>query len=135
MVLLGGVLLWVGASGGFPSSHWAVFGFYHDTLGLSEAASNQAAAVSRKAFHIPAYALLAVLAWFALARVPRRGLAALGVVLVVAITDETLQSFQPSRSGSAWDVLIDLVGGLLGVWIASRWSARRARGADPRPNP
>jgi len=126
--LLGGVVLLVGASEGFPSTHWVVHGFYRDTLGLSEDAANQASAITRKAFHVPAYALLGFLVFLALPSRWQRVGVAMGIVIVVAIADELLQSYQPNRGASVWDVALDAVGGLLGVWLAlALLASRRAR--------
>lgn len=126
LALIGAVLS-VANSGGFPSTHWAVHGFFHDTLGLSDEDAGRAAGITRKCFHIPAYALLALLTWFVLPEVRRKGALVLGIVLVIAIADETLQSFQPGRTGRAWDVLVDLFGALLGIALARWWGRRRAR--------
>jgi len=120
-------VLCVASSRGFPSTHWAVHGFFHDTLGLSEVDADRAAGVTRKTFHVPAYALLALLVWFALPALRRKRLVVLGIVLAVAITDETLQSLQPNRSSSVRDVGVDLFGALLGIAVARWWQGRRAR--------
>jgi VanZ family protein len=47
---------------------------------------------------------------------------ALAGVLAIAITDELHQHFVPSRTGSPIDVLIDLTGGLLALFIVRRFS-------------
>ena len=124
-VLVGAAVWLVGASRGFPSTHGLVHGFYVDTMGLTVAQANDAAAVTRKGFHIPAYALVAFVAWFALPRRVRWPAACLAAVLFVAIGDEWLQSMQPSRSGKWQDVLVDLIGGVLGMFLAARLTSRR----------
>jgi VanZ family protein len=85
----------------------------------------------RKCAHITEYAILALLCWIAL---PSRAAPgkwewsrARNVLLLVAIyaaTDECHQLFVPSRQASIIDVLIDTLGGALGllfVWIVGRW--------------
>jgi VanZ family protein len=86
----------------------------------------------RKAAHVVEYAILAALGWRALRRTLTFGRSAqaaaggaLGVAFVVAVTDETLQSLSPLRTGSAWDVLLDLSGAALAVGIAAAASLRR----------
>ena len=125
VVLLAVVVLMVGASSGFPSTHWLIYDVYHDTLGLSAEAADQATAITRKSFHIPAYALLAALAWLALPRVRRRALWAFVIAVGIGVGDEILQSFQPGRTARWQDVLIDAVGALLGIWIVRRLAGRR----------
>lgn len=124
---LAAVVVRVGGSQGFPDSHWTVFHFWKDTVGLSEDGANQAAAITRKSFHIPAYGLLGFLAYLALPRRHRSALTALLIVLGVAIADETLQSFQPNRGAKVTDVGLDLVGGFLGAALARWFVRRRAR--------
>ncbi|HEX2062755.1 MAG TPA: VanZ family protein [Thermoanaerobaculia bacterium] len=69
----------------------------------------------RKAAHLVEYAILAMLAW----RADRRAQVALGIALIVAIIDETRQGlWTTARSGSPWDVVIDMVGAYAGVmWM------------------
>ena len=86
----------------------------------------------RKAAHIVEYAILAWLWWRALRR-PVRGDArpwswrvagfALLAVALYAATDEWHQSFVPNRTGTVRDVLIDTMGGVVGlgvVWLLHR---------------
>lgn len=130
LVLLVGlavVVLRVGSSQGFPDSHWTVFHFWKDTVGLSEEGANQAAAITRKSFHIPAYGLLGFLAYLALPSRLRSIRMALLIVLAVAVSDELLQSFQPNRGAKVTDVGLDLVGGFLGAALARWFVRRRAR--------
>jgi hypothetical protein len=75
----------------------------------------------RKLAHVVEYAILAALAW----RAARRATVAIAVAAIVAIADETLQSFSMSRSGSPWDVLLDLTGAVLALALLRR--AARAR--------
>jgi VanZ family protein len=52
------------------------------------------------------------------------------IVAVVASLDEFNQSFEPSRTSSVWDVLLDISGGLtvtlLCFGVLSLWRSRRA---------
>lgn len=83
----------------------------------------------RKAAHVTEYALLAALWWRALARSGARLRRAAWLTLLIGVTvaavDETHQSFLPSRTGSARDVLIDTAGVLLAV-VPARLGWRRA---------
>ena len=74
----------------------------------------------RKVAHVTEYALLAALWWRALARsgVVRAAPAAWLTLLIgvtVAVVDEVHQSFVPSRTGSARDVVLDTASVLLAV--------------------
>jgi VanZ family protein len=89
----------------------------------------------RKAAHVTEYAVLAFLAsraFFTSARPFLKKywwLLALVTVAAVAATDEFNQSFNTARTGTPWDVGIDLVGGLVGtaLWaLADRFRGRIA---------
>ncbi len=76
--------------------------------------------------HAGAFAVLSVLACRALGGglglpVSRRDVL-LAVVLstVYGVSDEFHQSFVPGRDATAWDVLKDAVGALIGVWLYRR---------------
>lgn len=71
--------------------------------------------VVRKFGHIAVYAVLGILAW----RAERRLVIAMAVAAIVAIADEAKQSTTILRSGSPWDVLLDVFGAWLGT-IAGR---------------
>ena len=81
----------------------------------------------RKCAHVTEYAILSVL----LLRALRQHLiAARSVAFVLAalyaILDEVHQSFVPSRTGSVWDVLTDIMGALLGLVIYVRLTRRKS---------
>jgi len=90
----------------------------------------------RKLAHVTEYACCAILLWRALRRHTARDTRpwtwrepALAQIIVIAyaITDEVHQSFVPGRQGAAMDVLLDSLGGLLGlaaIWLAGRWSRK-----------
>jgi len=82
----------------------------------------------RKTAHFTEYAVLAFLAvracmaTFSLVR--WRYLLALSLVVIVAFLDEFHQSFYSSRSGSIWDVALDISGGLFAlglILLVKRW--------------
>lgn len=91
----------------------------------------------RKAGHLTEYALLAILLARALlascsARLRRPVVAALalGIAVLYAASDEWHQSFVPSRTASAGDVVIDAMGALLGLGLFFAWQKfRRERAA------
>ncbi len=91
------------------------------TLGLINA-------VLRKAGHLTAYGIMALVSFRAV-REGRSGftlrwaLIAIAITVCVASTDEFLQSFTPTRGSSVWDVLLDTCGGtiaMLGMWRLER---------------
>lgn len=95
--------------------------------------------IVRKAAHLTEYAILAILA-FRAARsstwlMARRRYLLLPFLLVAAVAglDEFNQSFEPSRTGTAWDSLLDSFGGataLLICWLIVRRRDRDAVAVD-----
>ncbi|MEP6945810.1 MAG: VanZ family protein [Acidobacteriota bacterium] len=91
--------------------------------------------VVRKAAHFTEYAILAILAFRAcrLSGIAWLNgnylIAPIVLVAAVAVLDEFNQSFEPSRTGSAWDSLLDCAGGIVAIFgchfIASRRSKNR----------
>ncbi len=88
----------------------------------------------RKCAHVSEYAILALLLWRAL----RSGSALrakisilFGAVLlgcaVVAASDEFHQSFVKSRTSSVRDVLVDIVGALIGLLIGASFAHRHPK--------
>ncbi len=93
----------------------------------------------RKFGHVFEYAVLAVLLW----RAFRRGthwqvnLSILFVIVFLAcslfaISDEWHQSFVPSRTPSARDILTDIAGALIGIGIYSAFTRRKPAAAFAR---
>lgn len=76
--------------------------------------------------HSAAFAALSILCCRALAGglgpSLRRGDALLAVVfsVVYGVSDEYHQSFVPGRDATAWDVLKDAVGAVMGAWLYAR---------------
>ena len=87
----------------FPDASSETIVFYHDVV--------------RKLAHFTEYAVLGFLACraFVLSTGTSFYFFAVGLVVLVAIADETNQSFNPARTGSPVDVLIDVGGGLFGI--------------------
>ena len=95
----------------------------------------------RKGAHFVEYAVLALLAARAFLSSGKRVLrrwwfaVAFGLVALTGLLDEYHQSFVPSRTGTIYDSLIDMVGGasmLAAIALAKALRARRRRRA-PRP--
>jgi len=90
--------------------------------------------IVRKAGHVTEYAILASLLWRVLRHYwPllrsfwRPAMAALVMAVIFAMTDEFHQSFYPSRTATAHDVLIDTMGAIVGLLIC--WMLVRNRPA------
>jgi VanZ family protein len=85
----------------------------------------------RKIAHLSEYAVLAILVARALggAAIPTLVLVfrTMAIVLVYAISDEIHQSFVPSRMPSPTDVIIDMIGALIGLGIFRAWEATRGQ--------
>ncbi len=116
LVALAATIFVVAKTSGFPDTYWTVFGFFHDTLGLSEHDAATWTDAVRKSFHVPAYALLAALTWWMLAQRHRRVWTVLLVVVLVGVADELIQSRQPGRTARVTDLLVDMAGALIGLW-------------------
>lgn len=91
----------------------------------------------RKCAHFAEYAALALLAARAFLTSSREFLlrrwagSAFILVACVALLDEYNQSFNPSRTGTIWDSLLDCAGGATALAVLSLWRGRR--GARVRP--
>lgn len=90
--------------------------------------------VTRKLAHFTEYAILGFLAARAFLSSPRRAISSrwflisLTIIVVYALMDEYHQSFVPTRTGSIYDSLIDIAGGLTALLVIRR--IRRNR--EPR---
>ena len=100
---------------------------------ISAAQLVAAHAAVRKLAHFAEYALLALLAARAFLGSAKTFLsrrwfvAALALVVGVALLDEFNQSFNPARTGTIKDSLLDTVGGLTALTVLALWRARRVR--------
>jgi VanZ family protein len=111
-----------------PLLHWLV-------PGISQKSVDEVHFLIRKAAHLSAYAVLAVLCYRAVASRRQQALqswswttAAIGLLLSAcyAASDEFHQSFVPSRGACVRDVMIDICGALIGLSVicAFRWRSR-----------
>jgi len=77
----------------------------------------------RKCAHFTEYAVLALLAYRALANVKFRLIWPILIVVVIASLDEFNQSFEATRTGSINDVWLDIAGGtamIAVIWVSGR---------------
>ena len=85
----------------------------------------------RKSAHFSEYAILAFLAFRAFSRssltilLKFKYILPLVLVAAIAAIDEFNQSFEASRTGSVWDILLDITGG--SVMILVLWLLKRSR--------
>lgn len=77
----------------------------------------------RKTMHVVGYAILGGLTSTAASRPS----SALAFTFVVSCLDEYRQSRSLERSGSGWDVALDMSAAAVAVWIAFRFRDRRRR--------
>ena len=87
----------------------------------------------RKSAHFIEYGLLALLAarasfWGVSSKVREHWIVfSIGLVAAVAGVDEINQSFLSSRTGSGWDVLLDVAGGFTALVAIALVGSRRSR--------
>jgi VanZ family protein len=88
----------------------------------------------RKGGHVSEYAVLALLSYRALRATVshppgwywRIAAGAVVIVIVYAISDEWHQAHVPNRQGAVADVVLDTIGGLLGLTLLFIWRRRFA---------
>jgi VanZ family protein len=133
------LLWWLGSESGSLNATSRIIGPLLRWL-LPEAPQaflNQIHSFLRKGAHVGGYGLLALLTWRAsssstLALARRPALLALAWVLAVSAFDEIRQAAIPARTGSAWDVALDVGGGILALALALAYvRATRSRRAAP----
>ena len=96
----------------FPAAASETIGFYHGII--------------RKFAHFAEYAVLALLAFRAFLRSRfqnRPYIVSILLALVIAVIDETGQSFNAERTGSPVDVLIDIAGACCAIavlWLVGK---------------
>jgi VanZ family protein len=76
-------------------------------------------AAIRKLAHIFQYGILGLLAYRAFATFKRPVVLAICYIALIAITDEVCQSYDPSRTSTPLDVLLDLFGATLALSFSS----------------
>jgi VanZ family protein len=100
----------------FPAATEETLQFYHGII--------------RKCAHLTEYGILGLVACRALVNLSTFRkyfyLFATALVLIVASSDEFNQSFNPERTSSPVDVLIDLTGGVIGILVFVLWTRRRS---------
>ncbi len=104
----------------FPSAPDETLLFYHGVI--------------RKCAHFAEYAVLGLLACRAFRTVfegRRVYFAAFGLVLVTASLDEFNQSFNPLRTGTPWDVAIDVSGAVVAIFLSYLLTRRRSIRKSP----
>ena len=100
---------------------------------ISEAKIEIAHFVVRKAAHFTEYAIFALLAVRAFATSSRTTLrrryfiVAFLLIALFSLSDEFHQSFVPTRTGSIYDSLIDMSGGLTVLVIFALWQRRTSQ--------
>jgi VanZ family protein len=105
--IIGPLILWL-----FPDTSIETLGLVH--------------LITRKAAHFTEYAILAFFAARAFRTSPRPSIAnrwfliSLALVIGYALLDEYHQSFVPSRTGTIYDSLIDIAGGLTALLLIRR---------------
>ncbi len=104
---------------------------------LDAATLRRAHFLVRKAAHVTEYAVLAMLAfraWWLSFETTLARIAALSLALVfaVAAVDEARQSFSAARTGTAWDVALDLAGGAVALVVLLL--VQRGLRAPPSPS-
>ena len=91
----------------------------------------------RKCAHLTEYAILAALLYRAFRQGRndfwRAAIFALVVAALCASLDEFHQSFIPTRTGTAWDVMIDACGAVIGLAICAAFRRTRRDATDGRP--
>jgi VanZ family protein len=99
--------------------------------GISEESLIRAHFFTRKAAHFAEYAILGVLAARAFVTSSHEWLrgawfvVALLLVVIYSLSDEYHQSFVASRTGSIYDSLIDIAGGLTALALYALWRKKR----------
>jgi len=92
---------------------------------------------AQNALHVPAYAALAWSWCWALGAwlpVPvARAFAACSIASAYGVFDEWHQSFVPGRYASLTDVILNVAGAVLGIWLAA-WIGSRTRTIKPQIN-
>ena len=105
--IIGPLILWL-----FPNTSIETLGLVH--------------LITRKVAHLTEYAILAFFAARAFRTSPRPSIAnhwfliSLAIVVIYAFLDEYHQSFVPSRTGTIYDSLIDIAGGLTALLLIRR---------------
>ena len=125
-----------------PVLGWAGLIFYLSSISDLSTGLGSWDWLMRKTAHVVVYAILAGLLWRALSHDTNLldkavGWVTLGLVSAYAISDEIHQIFVPGRTGSVLDGCIDVLGGMLALYVLhnsraiSRLMGRRPRTSAP----
>ena len=92
----------------------------------------------RKCAHFAEYFALGALVMLTLLQIilKKNVVTGIGLSMLVAAMDETIQRFVPGRSGQVTDVLLDTVGasvGILAVYMMRRWLCFQVREEGTKP--
>lgn len=101
--------------------------FLIDNLGLATESAQSAVVVIRKTLHFTFYGVLAAVSL----RVSRTVGLAVTLTLSLACFDELRQASFGARSGSIWDVALDMAGAAVALWLLSRKSTETANPKMP----
>ena len=88
-------------------------------------------AFSDKLLHVLAYAVLGILFFRAYGTLPLRNNLSLLIGLSIlsaglfGLSDEIHQYFVPARNTDLWDLIADIIGSLLGVFLYQAWTFRK----------
>jgi VanZ family protein len=120
-----------GKGGSDPMVAWA-----QHMLNLAPEQAEALVILVRKTIHLSFYAVTGLAAW-RLARgceasVERATMFALLAPLAISMFDELRQSTIAGRTGSIWDVLLDMVGAGAAVWLLRARDARGPASSTPR---
>lgn len=133
LMLLGWLISYFSSThgGASPMVAWVI-----RTFGWNAQTAETVIIAARKTTHVCFYGFVAAVALAAMVKngVPRQSgwIAALIITLTYASFDEIRQSTQPDRTGSAWDVLLDLSGGSMSL-LALSAVARSKKAGSPKP--
>jgi VanZ family protein len=98
-------------------------------LHVSPAAGEAILIGTRKTVHFIFYGLMGAMAWracfVASSEVRHAWVFGLSFVLAHALFDEARQALYASRTGSPWDVLLDVAGAAAGIWLIGRRALER----------
>lgn len=132
--LSAGLLAWlIGAFSGNLGSAGRMFTFFTQTLGINPTTAESLVFVVRKSVHIGCYGVLAALIFQLMPKdKPARWLGAALAAMTFAGFDERRQTQVPGRTGTAWDLLWDMLGVVLALGLVigiPKWHEKRLSGS------
>ena len=111
-----------------PVLIWCIIIFYLSNTPNLNSGLGSWDLILRKIAHITEYSILTILLWraFKFHNIRRIYNWSGSLAILYAISDEVHQSFIPTRNASIYDVLIDVAGVILAIWLIHRISSSRA---------